>query len=543
MKTEMYTINVESPRRNLYWSTVGICLLILIRPFLVDTVPPLLDYAIHLSRAYIVDNHATDPFLNEIYDVDWRPIPNLASDILLVPLLVVFDVDVAGRILLGLCVLSTVIGVLLLHRSTFGHRSWWPLLSVLPAYHGALSAGFINYSIGVAFLLFALSASVSLNIYRSIFSPAALLSLSLIVFFCHAITFGLFILFSFFFHLLKERSNDNCFRACFFDVATVHFFPTVVPFLIYLYYSLYEVVARENHLLVGEWTLGSKVRGAIMPVLSGEIVLDILSLLFVVGLIVAAIFSPSRNVSRGLMVGSTIVLIMSIILPGHMIDAAFISDRLTIPACLVMISSINPVKINKNIIILSIFSTLTLIFLRSECLIKSWQDSSEYYTRITDAVQKIESGSSVAISSPLTDIGGQSYIYWLELLFSSPSWHFALINIPTLHSLPVLALTRRSTFSQLHFVWADKQILSLATSFQDLNFGDGGASTWSPGEVLEEHGDLTIKTSDYMNRFDYFLFVYVNHLGSDLLAKIASLDPLYADDDIVLLKNQSARPR
>lgn len=522
-----------------YLSALIVALLLLIKPLTVSTVPPLLDYSIHLSRSYIIDNYRADPFLNQIYKIDWRPMPNLASDILLLPLLSFFDIEVAGRILVGCCTVLNVLGVLSLYRANFGHLSWWPLISVLPAYHGALSSGFLNYSVGVSFLLFALAGSVLMARQRSALKISAMLLSSLILLFCHVIVFGLYIIFTFFYHVFSDNLPFHSFlKRCIYSVK-LHILPTLIPLLIYFQYSLSQVVARENHLLIGEWTLGSKIRGILMPLLSGDLALDVLSLIVVAGSVIFLVVSRQNIISRGLIPGAAIVLSLFLVLPGHMVDAAFISDRLTIPAVLVIIGSISPSLSNNKLTLVTASVVASLLLARTSSLSNSWLASHEYYQRLSHAIEKIEPGSSVMISSPLTDIGGQGYLFWFRLLSSSPRWHFALVNIPTLHSLPALPLTQRSSFSQLHFVWADKQILSLANPFQELDYGDGGASTWKPDVILNSHDDGSLSISDHADRFDYILFVYADHLEQKLRDRLATLSPVYVDDGIILLKHST----
>ena len=82
-------------------------------------VPPLLDYPNHLARAVVLAADGNDPVLARMYAARWGIIPNLATDLLLPPLLQVLPVHVAGRIVVALVMLLPVIGIVAYSRAIF----------------------------------------------------------------------------------------------------------------------------------------------------------------------------------------------------------------------------------------------------------------------------------------------------------------------------------------------------------------------------------------------------------------------------------------
>ncbi|HZP19741.1 MAG TPA: hypothetical protein VFB16_05975 [Bauldia sp.] len=125
-----------------------------ILPFFLVDVPPVLDYPQHLARMYLLAFADADPVLSTMFRTAWRLIPNLAIDIVGPPLLKVFPVHVAGRIVLAGALLLPVAGVLAYHRAVFGRLSGWAVAVGLVAYNGIFLLGFLNflYGIGLAFL-------------------------------------------------------------------------------------------------------------------------------------------------------------------------------------------------------------------------------------------------------------------------------------------------------------------------------------------------------------------------------------------------------
>ncbi|MGA8196648.1 MAG: hypothetical protein WB902_25170, partial [Acetobacteraceae bacterium] len=136
------------------WALAVLCAILLAPLALVD-VPPLLDYPNHLARATVLASGAADPVLSRMYATHWAIIPNLGTDLALLPLLHVLPIHLAGRVVVGCAILLPVFGTIAYSRATFGTRSAWPLASGLIAYNATLLLGFVNFvaAIGIALLL------------------------------------------------------------------------------------------------------------------------------------------------------------------------------------------------------------------------------------------------------------------------------------------------------------------------------------------------------------------------------------------------------
>src|SRR5262249_41386123 len=84
-----------------WWLIAAALLLVLVAPFVLVDVPPVLDYPNHLAR-YFVLAHPDDPGLSQMYAPNWRILPNLGMDLIGVALLHVTEVHIGGRIVLAL---------------------------------------------------------------------------------------------------------------------------------------------------------------------------------------------------------------------------------------------------------------------------------------------------------------------------------------------------------------------------------------------------------------------------------------------------------
>ena len=94
--------------RNIAWAAVFVLLTALLgAPFLLVREPPLLDYANHLARGFVL-NHLHDPAYRfaGYYSADWKPYPYILWDLLLLALQQAMPVEAAGKLLL---VLTTVL--------------------------------------------------------------------------------------------------------------------------------------------------------------------------------------------------------------------------------------------------------------------------------------------------------------------------------------------------------------------------------------------------------------------------------------------------
>ncbi|MBM3488403.1 MAG: hypothetical protein FJX67_17525 [Alphaproteobacteria bacterium] len=124
--------------------------------FAVETIP-LDDYPNHLARMHILVEHARTPALQTFYDVRWAAFPNLAMELVVVPLAALVPVELAGRLFLAATLVLLVAGVAAVHRALTGRWSAWPAAAFLLLYNDTLLFGFVNYlfALGLALLSFA----------------------------------------------------------------------------------------------------------------------------------------------------------------------------------------------------------------------------------------------------------------------------------------------------------------------------------------------------------------------------------------------------
>lgn len=173
------------PGRRTFWLIAGLLGLLLLAPFLRVEIPPVVDYPNHLARAYFLARGQADPLLSRMLATHWTILPNLASDVLLVPLLGVLPVYLAGRIVLVAAMLAPLLGAMLYSRALFGRTAYWTLAGGLIAFNYAFMLGLMSFlfGIGAAFLVAAIWLRWRETCpLRAVFT--AMLG-AIVVFFCH----------------------------------------------------------------------------------------------------------------------------------------------------------------------------------------------------------------------------------------------------------------------------------------------------------------------------------------------------------------------
>jgi hypothetical protein len=121
-------------------------------------IPPLADYINHLARMHAVVSIGDDPLLSRFYLIHWQLLPNLMMDLVVPPLMRLFDIYTAGRIYLLGVMLMQAGGVVALSYALFRRLSPAPLLAFVFLYNYVLLLGLVNYGAGVAIALWASAA-------------------------------------------------------------------------------------------------------------------------------------------------------------------------------------------------------------------------------------------------------------------------------------------------------------------------------------------------------------------------------------------------
>ena len=151
-------ISANSPHKmRLYFVLAALVFLLLCWPIWFVEYVPLVDYPNHLARANILYEYAGNPTYQATYNESFKPLPNLAMD-LLVPFFMNFvEINIAGKVFLTLGLLLFCIGCHALARAIHGRPSWLAIPIFFFFYNSMLFYGFVNYMFGCGMFMITLA--------------------------------------------------------------------------------------------------------------------------------------------------------------------------------------------------------------------------------------------------------------------------------------------------------------------------------------------------------------------------------------------------
>ncbi len=163
------------------------CLLLLLLPLLMVSIPPLHDYPFHLARTAILAGMG-----DQYYVAISFLLPNVGMDVVMLGLARLLPIEVAGRVFLCLVLALGLSGTVALHRALHGGRGLWPLAAGFALYNFVFFLGFLNYLLGMGLALWAAAfwvwaRPVGLRLAGGTVAAVGLL-------FCHLSALGVFAL-------------------------------------------------------------------------------------------------------------------------------------------------------------------------------------------------------------------------------------------------------------------------------------------------------------------------------------------------------------
>jgi hypothetical protein len=172
-----------------YYLLLGGILAVLVVPLWVVDYNTLVDFPSHLGRVHVLANYARVPFFQQLFRLVMEPVPNLASDLFLLPLFAWCSPVTAGKIFLSAIVLLFGLGCHLLAVSIHGRPSWMAPLCALLAYHANFLHGFVNYCFALGLFLIALALWVRFRLHWTVSRCLLLTVLTTAVYLAHFAAF------------------------------------------------------------------------------------------------------------------------------------------------------------------------------------------------------------------------------------------------------------------------------------------------------------------------------------------------------------------
>jgi len=497
---------VSTLKKITYWNpvsgslTIFILALLVIAPVYLNQLAPLNDYPFHLARIIIL-SELDNPIYSQFYKQGSFLLPNMAMDMIAVPLASFVGAETASRIFVMLCLLSMLAGTMMLHKGAHKRFSPWPLLTVSLLFNGIFRFGFLNYifGMGVAFFIAGLWLCMRPGYFRMLFTLLASLLLVLLhfsAFAVFAIIIGSIEIHTAYLHWHSKGPKPSIFQL----------FIAASPFLliIALFILLSPTAEVASQGIVYPSFLGAKPFGALYSILTGIKALDVfvfasISITFSFLLLTKRIqFSPP------LILAFFMMSLAFMVLPTSMMGAFFVDVRLGPAIALLAIASIDikadSVNSNRFVACLAILIA-TLI---STNISTQWHDFNKKTSKIINVFNKTEEGATIFCATTQR---------FTHLITDTPERRAAW-NPPLKHVASYAVLTGPK-FVPMTFVNPTQQPLNIVSKYKDVKEfqGDTPRKTYTAHEL--EIFLLEIKEKLLSKSWPQLDNVYVFVMGFD----------------------------
>jgi hypothetical protein len=176
------------------WARYGLVTLlfiILLMPLWLVKFPPLLDYPNHLARIFVLA-HLNDPAFqfSSMYQSNWGLFPYLTMDVSLLAFQKLLPLELAGRILLSLCLVALPLSVWFFLRQANPGSDALAVWSLLLPYNVFFLMGFIDFSLGLSLCFLAVGLWIRYQGRPTVLRWGVLLAVFSATYFTHLFAFG-----------------------------------------------------------------------------------------------------------------------------------------------------------------------------------------------------------------------------------------------------------------------------------------------------------------------------------------------------------------
>lgn len=452
---------------------VGLFLVVAL-PLLWVDLPPLVDYPNHLARMHILARWDESAWLQSYYAINWRPLPNLAMD-LIVPQLVRFmPLAAAGKVFLLLVFLLLAGGPLLLHRVLFGRWSVWPCLVFLLLYNRVFLWGFLNYLFGLGLAFWALAAWIGLR-ERLVTRLAVATILSIALYASHFLAFGLWAVMAASFDL-GVRIQE---RRLFTPKAVGELLLSSLPFIP----SLAIFVLTASGGAGSEVSFGNPLRKFDLPFSLFDNYsrpFDVVCFVGIVLLFIWVAWRGSLRIHQQMRWPLILMLVTYLAMPSRLMTATGADHRIPLALALLFLGSTETLLQEGGRRVFA-WAVGCLFVLRMTVIYTVWVTDDRDYAPLLAALDKVPEGASLAVAFPPSAIHAD--------------------RLPVLH-LPTLAIVRRDAFVPTLFAYPTQQPVSIQSRVRHVAEKTSPSILWSVF-VTESRG----KADAALERFDYLVFV------------------------------------
>lgn len=191
------------------WLWLALALLSAV-PFMVTSLPPLGDLYSHIGRYHVMLEHGRSPFLDRYYAFEWRLLPNLAQDLLVVPLGHWLGAERGALVLSALVPPLLILGIRQLSIAVHGRVQPHALFALPFALSYTFLYGFMNYHTGLVLVVWSMAAWYRVRERPLPLRAGIFAVLSLATWVCHLSAWGLLLCAVGLFELIAGLRRNGC---------------------------------------------------------------------------------------------------------------------------------------------------------------------------------------------------------------------------------------------------------------------------------------------------------------------------------------------
>ncbi len=404
----------SAKNRNVALGLAGMAALMLV-PLLSIAIPPLTDLPNHISRLHILAHIASDADLQRNYVQSWALIPNLAIDVIGVPLAKAFSAYTAGKTFAILAFLAGLLGMVALQRAVHRSVNAWTGILFFAAYNQCFLYGLLNFyfGVGLGFLLLAAWIRYGGDHGRIRFW---LLPLgALVLYFSHLVAFGLYALI-FAGHALSEFLRMREGRvAAFVREAPGMGMQFVVPLLLLVFTgqsgTQLDGATRFEGLLQKVLTLLAAFRVYVEPI-------DLLTILFVLVFFCIAFWRKQVRLGENFSLPLAILAILSAVTPPAVFGLFGIDQRFAVVTAMLFLATARIDVPLRGTMIVFLVAGIGLLTWRVVALTRDWRDFDVRFEELRIASHVMDRGASVLTvqrqsgEEPRARPLGSDSVYW-----------------------------------------------------------------------------------------------------------------------------------
>jgi hypothetical protein len=398
-------------------------------PVLVTQYPPLADYPNHLARIYVLAEGRASAFLGLYYTPMIQAQPNLAMDLFVLAVHPPLSIEDAGKACILFSFLLIASGAHVLHRVVAQRWSLWPSVVLLFLYNRLFYWGFIGFMVGLGTMLYGVALWIAMRerpwqrLAASCAFAVVLYIVHLFAFCAYAVAIGGYELYG----LIAARAGWRVWlRAA--AMGGVQF---IVPVALFVFVSpTAEAVDRIT------WGIFfKKIAGLVYTTSSYNLVFDVLSLVVLVIIVLAALVWRAASAPRALIIPFALLFALGVAMPEQIFSSYFASERMPLILAFLALPCLVWVPERRGAELSATLAVGLLIAVKMTLVAQHWRTADRLYVEAVDAIKTIPhnarvssvivyNGGSMLPDTPFHEIASLSVLYSEAFVPSLFAWPY-----------------------------------------------------------------------------------------------------------------------